>query len=569
MGKYRIAALGELARQFQFTPADTRVAQLQNAEDLLLEVDTDKGYPLEFVIYRITGYRPKSKVADGVLTGLALQHDLGMLVEEVSETLDLRAAAMGEPVLSIDDVVERFNVTSKTIQRWRRKGLAARRFVYPDGRRRVGFLLQSVERFIGNHQDQVERGGNFSHVGEEERDEIFRRARRLGGRCRCCMNEIARRIAKRLRRSPLTILHTIKKHDAEHPDDAIFPTAAPGLSAEERATILKGSRRGAGIKKLARRVCRPRAMVYRVLMDDRIARLSKKTIKFFDDPLYHAADSAELIDAMAAESALPDVPSAEQLRVPRDLPPLLASLYRTPLLGKAGERALFLKYNFHKFQFVSARRRLDPEFARSADLRRMEAHLRDAHEVKNKIVQANLRLVVSVAKRHVRPGLDLMELVSDGTLTLMRAVEGFDVHRGNRFSTYATLALMKGFARSVPAMQVANRRAGGASDELPGRPLHEMDHEMDEARVGMNADRLADRDDVRHLLSHLSERERRVVSEHFGLSHDVGMSQPERIRQPASYEQLGRQMGISQQRVRQIERAALAKLRQAAGAREN
>lgn len=565
MGKYRIAALGELARQFQFTPADTRVAQLQNAENLLLEVDPDKGYPLEFVIYRITGYRPKSKVGEGLLTGVALQHDLGLLVEEVSETLDLPAAEMGEPVLSIDDVVERFNVTSKTIQRWRRKGLAARRFVYPDGRRRVGFLLQSVERFIGNHQDQVERGSNFSQVGDEERDEIFRRARRLGGRCRCCMNEIARRIARHLRRSPLTILHTIKKHDAEHPDDAIFPAAAPGISDEERATILKGNRRGVGLQKLARRVCRPRAMVYRVLMNDRIERLSKKTIKFFDDPLYHAPDSAELIDAMAAETALPDVPSVEQLRVPRDLPPLLAGLYRTPLLGKAGERALFLKYNFHKFQFVNARRRLDPEFARSADLRLMEAHLRDAHDVKNKIVQANLRLVVNVAKRHIRPGLDLMELVSDGTLTLMRAVEGFDVHRGNRFSTYATFALMKGFARSVPAMQAANRRAAGASDELPGRPLHEMD----DVHCEMDADRVADRDDVRHLLSHLSERERRVVSEHFGLSHDAEMSLPEQTRRPASYEQLGRQMGISQQRVRQIERAALAKLRQAAEAREN
>lgn len=565
MGKYRIAALGELARQFQFTPADTRVVQLRNAEQLLLEVDPDKGYPLEFVIYRITGYRPKSKIADGLLTGLALQHDLGLLVEEVSETLDLHVTAMGEPVLSIEDVVERFNVTSKTIQRWRRKGLAARRFVYPDGRRRVGFLLQSVERFIGNHQDQVERGSNFSQVGDEERDEIFRRARRLGGRCRCCMNEIARRIAKHLRRSPLTILHTIKKHDAEHPEEAIFPTAAPGITPEERAVILKGNRRGVGIKKLARRICRPRAMVYRVLMNDRIEQLTGKKIKFFDDPLYHAPDSAELIDAMAAESPLPDVPSAEQLRVPRDLPPLLSSLYRTPLLSKSGERALFLKFNFHKYQFVSARRRLDPEFARSADLRLMETHLRDAHEVKNKIVQANLRLVVSVAKRHVRAGLDLMELVSDGTLTLMRAVEGFDVHRGNRFSTYATLALMKGFARSVPAMQAANRRAGGASDELPGRPLHEMG----DVRGGMDADRLADQDDVRHLLSHLSERERRVVLEHYGLSHGDAMIAPEHAPKPASYEQLGERLGVSQQRVRQIERAALAKLRAAVAARDN
>ena len=56
-----------------------------------------------------------------------------------------------------------------------------------------------------------------------------------------------------------------------------------------------------------------------------------------------------------------------------------------------------------------------------------------------------------------------MELVSDGTMTLMRAIDSFDIHRGHKFSTYATLALMKGFARSVP--QMLHARAIGRRDE--------------------------------------------------------------------------------------------------------
>ena len=96
----------------------------------------------------------------------------------------------------------------------------------------------------------------------------------------------------------------------------------------------------------------------------------------------------------------------------------------------------------------------------------LEGHLARRTEVKNQIVRANLRLVVSVARKHLRPGLSLMELISDGNITLMRAVEGFDVHRGHRFSTYATLALMKGFARSVPQMLSATRRP----DIRPGNP---------------------------------------------------------------------------------------------------
>jgi len=58
--------------------------------------------------------------------------------------------------------------------------------------------------------------------------------------------------------------------------------------------------------------------------------------------------------------------------------------------------------------------------------------------VKNQIVRANLRLVVSVARKHMRPGLSLMELVSDGNITLMRAVESFDIHRGYRFTVALT-----------------------------------------------------------------------------------------------------------------------------------
>src|SRR5262249_22164966 len=172
---------------------DRRRGQRAAAEGLLHDLDPAKAYPLDFVVFRITGYHPRH-VSRDLLTGLALQHDLGLLIENLSGTLDTQVRLLSEPVLSIDDVTERFNVTSKTIQRWRRRGLPARRFVYPDGKRRVGFLLSSVERFLHAHRDQVERGTNFSQVGEAEREEILRRARRLSEVCHCCQNEITRRI---------------------------------------------------------------------------------------------------------------------------------------------------------------------------------------------------------------------------------------------------------------------------------------------------------------------------------------------------------------------------------------
>ena len=559
MAKFRIDTLAELTRQMaEFTPQDVRLTQVAAAEELLHSLDTARAYPLDFIVFRITGYRPKGQVSPDadLLTGLALQHDLGLLIERVSETLEVRSETLAEPVLDIDAVCERFNVTSKTIQRWRRKGLPARRFVFPDGKRRVGFLLSSVERFFSGHREQVARGMNFSQLTEAERGEILARARRLAVFCQCCTQEIARRVARKMNRSPLTILHTIRKHDQEHPAEAVFPRAASPVGEEERARILKGYRRGVPLIALARRVCRQRSAVYRVVLDERVARLNRRKVKFIDDSLYHQDGAAEAVAAIVAstDASLAGESRPEDARIPRDLPAYLQELYRTPLLSPARERALFLAFNYHKFRFVSARRRLEPQFARAREVNALEAHLRRATDVKNQIVQANLRLVVSVARKHLRPGLSLMELVSDGNVTLMRAVESFDLHRGHRFSTYATLALMKGFARSVPQMLSSGRvRTVGGERVLA---------EVSDPRLQLTQDRLLAREEVRQLLSRLDERERAVVLAHYGIETAIAPSAPR--REPATYEQVGRLLGLTKQRVRQIEQSALAKLRSAA-----
>jgi RNA polymerase primary sigma factor len=555
--KYRIDRIAALVRQLAFAPAQTRSIQVTSAEDLLHEVDPAKAYPLEFVVFRITGYHPRGLGAD-LLTGLALQHDLGLLIEELSDSLDLAVSQTAEPVLSIDDVTEKFNVTSKTIQRWRRRGLPARRFAFADGRKRVGFLLSSVERFFGARDEQVIGGLNFSRVESDERAMVLRRARRLA-LAGCCEEEIARRVGGRLDRSPLTILHTVRKHDQENPQEAIFALAPPPIDEPTRARVLKGYRRGVAIRKLARRFKRPRSAIYRLVLNERIERLSRRKTRFIDDPLYHQPDAQRIVAAVAGQEDLGVGQLVEETRVPRDLPTYLQALYRTPLLTPARERALFLEFNFHKYQFVTARRRIDPQFARNRDLKVMELHARRANEVKNQIVQANLRLVVSIARKHLRAQLSLMELISDGNITLMRAIESFDTHKGNRFSTYATLSLMKGFARSVPLMR---------SETLP---IHRVSMSMDlpDRRYAGADARLIERDEIQELLRRLDENERRVVLAHYGLAatgaRGPGQLQPGLLNgsgpSPATFEQVAMLLGLPPHRVRQIERNAMLKLR--------
>src|SRR4029453_11915800 len=103
---------------------------------------------------------------------------LGLFVEDLSATARQDVEQVAEPVLTVDEVGGRFNVSTRTGTRWRPPGLVARRFVI-DGRIKVGFLESSLQRFVTAHRLQVERGSRFRQLTEAEREEIIRRARRM------------------------------------------------------------------------------------------------------------------------------------------------------------------------------------------------------------------------------------------------------------------------------------------------------------------------------------------------------------------------------------------------------
>ena len=191
MGTFRISAVADFARQMSFLSHETRLSQLLAAEYLIHSLDPQQAYPFNFVIFKITGYHPR-QINEELLTGMALQHDLGVLIERVSNDMNIRTDQIAEPVLTIDDVTMRFNVTGKTIHRWRRRGLAARRFVFADGKRRVGFLLSSVERFA-----KVRRGDEIGLAADENAEavkasQIIRMARRIIGDGQSGVDEMTR-----------------------------------------------------------------------------------------------------------------------------------------------------------------------------------------------------------------------------------------------------------------------------------------------------------------------------------------------------------------------------------------
>jgi RNA polymerase primary sigma factor len=232
-------------------------------------------------------------------------------------------------------------------------------------------------------------------------------------------------------------------------------------------------------------------------------------------------------------------------RAPEDLPPYLKALYETPLLSAQRERDLFRRYNYLKYKADKLRAAIDINHVRTSHLRQIETLLLQASAVRNEITRANLRLVVSIAKKHTGGAQDLFELISDGNVPLMRAVEKFDYSRGNRFSTYASWAIIRNFARSVPHERFQLDRFATGQEDLLEVAAGLKSYDPNELNMGEL------RESIDVVLAQLSPRERAILIDHYGLDS---------ARDAQTFEQLGKNMGLSKERVRQIEIAALKKL---------
>jgi len=511
-------------QQVRFAPRDKKIEQVNRAEKLLAELDAQRTYTYEYLCYRITDFRPES-FPNLKLTGEAAGHDLRLFVEDLSDAADVPAATAGERVLTVEELSKMFKVSTKTISRWRQQGLVSRRFVF-DGRKRVGFLKSSVEQFVARNEDRVRRGARFSQLTDDERSEIVERSRRLAN-AGACLAEVTKRVARVMGRSVETIRYTLKQFDQEHPDLAIFPNNTGPLTEDDKKKIYQQYRRGAPVETLAVRYSRTRTSMYRVINEMRARRIKDLPLDFIPNPTFSRASVEKTIisEMPASESSL------KKTRLPSGLPPYLASLYEVPLLNREQEAHLFRKFNYLKYRASKLRDQLDPARAKSVVMDQIESFYDQAVALKNQIVRANLRLVVSIAKRHVGQGDNFFELVSDGNMSLIRAVEKFDYARGNKFSTYASWAIMKNFARTIP-------------DEHRHRDLFrtshsEMFYTTEERRTDQYEQESAQNQrekQIGKILETLDEREQKIIISRFGLDHG---------HEPQTLKEVGAEMGVT------------------------
>ena len=525
MANYRNAQLAELARQLlKYSPRARKLEQLSRIREFAASVQPDQSYPYDFVSFQITRFK-SDDAPHAVFDGQSLLADLMALHHELSDSLDLAVGWADEPVLTLDEVRRTYDVSLKTVRRWRARGLVAYRFVFGDGHKRSGVRQSDLELFVEAHPDIIERTGAYGYIDGDVRRSVIARAFELSLTEELALGEAVGRLAVEFGCSHAAVRALLRRYDRSHPGAPIFAEPAAPLSDGERKQILSLYRNGLSHGELARAFLLGRSTVERVVRDLTIEDILDREWYFVPCP----------------EFAEPD---AEATILGEPLPPDLDGRGVAGPLTPDQEIDLFRRYNYLKFLLATAHEELAPSELDPPTIQRL-LELHDAAvAVRNCLVVTNLRLVVHLSSRHLAATRPLDELVSDGTVSLMQAIERFDYTRGFRFSTYASWAIRKNFAKTIPHQIQVRKAAMTGSQELidehpaprgasaEGRELREVLHST-----------------VAQLLLELSPREREIVIARFGIG-----------REPETLEQIGQRFQVSRERVRQIEARALRKL---------
>ena len=282
----------------------------------------------------------------------------------------------------------------------------------------------------------------------------------------------------------------------------------------------------------------------------RTLELLRQEIAFIPNPSFRELD-ADRVWQKELSSPPVERPRAETEKSRFRMPAHLERICAEPLLTHDEERDLFRLMNYLKYRANGIRATLNSARPSRRKVDQIEQLLARAQHLRDRIVSANTRLVISIIKNFSDERNSFDDLLSDGIACLMKAVEKFDFDRGFRFSTYATSAVRREVFRMIQkAHRDRTRFATGSNEVLHQELIREDDLERTESELVRLEASLA------KMIDHLDDREQFIVRARYGFI-DLGVK--------PTFTRLGERLGISKERVRQLEMRAMSKLRELVG----
>lgn len=269
--------------------------------------------------------------------------------------------------------------------------------------------------------------------------------------------------------------------------------------------------------------------------------------EFMDCPALHERGAVEALFGAADELVSPKaLRFASPVRVAKP-----TGTSKMPTLSAKQEQILFMRLNLARLKIrelieAHANKRMTAKTARI-----LTAWTAWEQETRERIVEVNMPLVLAMAKRTRLSGVDFNEMISEGNMALLRSVNKFDCTRGFKFSTYCCRAILKAFSRV--AMRTGRYRS---TFPVEFDPSIERSDYLETRRGEIEADFV---DDLKVVLSRnmadLTQVEQTVIRQRFALGDADGVSASKTL------EQVGRVIGVTKERVRQIQNKALKKIR--------
>lgn len=463
IARFRITAIDELCRQLVRAPVHVRRRQMDAAERLAQEVDSTRTYPEDFVRYRITGYRPESTGPPAMLVGEALVGDLATLVQQLSHTLDLPLDHDDRSAISLSDVASRLRVSSKSLQRYRRRGLVCHYVTFKDGVKRLACFEDVLQRYIEQHRKKLNDAAEFTRVDKSIEQQIIVEASSLRQSRKLTLSAAAKELASKYRRAHETVRAILWRHDRRSPSPT-FAEHGP-LTDRDIRFIFRAIQFGVSPAVLSRRFGKTAATIHRAFNRRRGELLRPLELPYITLPTMDRQDAeAVILFAPPVTGGLSEMPPLI------DVLSFIETAHQTEPPEENLEQSLIAAHNLLKRRASRAIEALpDEPTARALD--EIETDLRWVTLLKATLIELGLPAAIGAIEQTLHRSLTHQP--SEEMITLFRlairvvgfAVDRIDPTRGQRLDHTSSYAMDRALAvrRVRPALgRAASRHAPGA-----------------------------------------------------------------------------------------------------------